>query len=128
MDELMMLHYDLEMLLILLLLHKMLLVEYGSQFDKMKKFLDTVLCHLYIHILKKMVSEMLVKHFNFSSFVIITLNSIHLVIVLATEIDISIDTGTTVQMVVQHCKIVMTKGEGSENLVSVSKSQKQLSE
>src|ERR1700722_8209651 len=107
MDELMML--DMEALSMLLLLHKMWVAVSGNQFDKMKKLLDTMLCHLYVDILKKMVGEMMVKHLNSSSFSMIILNSTHLVIVLATEMDISMETDTEVEMTVQHCTIVMMK-------------------
>ena len=73
----------------------------GNQFDQMKNLLESVLCRLYVDILKKVVSEMMVNHLNSSSFLMIILNSTRLVIIFATEIYMKMNAGTVVEMVVQ---------------------------
>ncbi len=89
-----------------MLLHNMSMVVSGDQFDK-KKLLDTMLYHLHVGMLKMVLVEVVlvevvVKHLNFSSFLMILLNSTHRVIMFVVEVHLNVNIDIAVQMVVRE--------------------------
>ncbi len=83
-------------------------IESGDQFDQKK--VDGTLHHLIVDVLQKLVVvEMVVTYSDCSSFSMILLNPIHLVIMFVNKIDMDMNDDTVVELVVKDYTMVMKK-------------------
>ncbi len=89
-----------------LLLNDMSIIVSDDRLDWMNQ-VDEMVYRLLADIQKKLVDAMVVTYLDSSSFSMIISNPIHLVIVFVIEIDLDMNYGAVVEMLVQNCSVVM---------------------